>query len=256
MTGAPLLQVEGLSKSFGGLAAASEVALEVAAGEVAAVIGPNGAGKSTVFNMIAGVTRPDAGRIRFGGRDITGWRPEQVARIGLARTFQNVRVLPGLSVRENVLVGLAQFARTRLLSVVLRMPSFRRERRSFDERADELLATVGLDQAGDAIASSLPYGRRKMLEFAMALATEPELLLLDEPAAGLNLVEKGELAQLIRGVNEAGVAVLLIEHDVTFVRTLARHLTVLHFGKVVCSGPPDEMLADQRVIEIYLGEAS
>lgn len=256
MSGESLLHVTGLSKSFGGLAAASDVAIDVASSEIAAIIGPNGAGKSTVFNMIAGMIKPDGGRVSFAGRDITGWHPERVARIGLARTFQNVRVLPGLSVRENILVGLTQFARSRLPSVILRLPSFRRERDAFEQRADELLSLVGLERVESSLASSLPYGRRKMLEFAMALATEPALLLLDEPAAGLNLSEKSELAELIRGVNYSGVAVLLIEHDVAFVRSLVGQLTVLHFGKVICSGPPDAILADPRVIEIYLGVSS
>lgn len=250
-----VLQVMGLSKSFGGLQAARDFGIEIASGEIAAVIGPNGAGKSTVFNMIAGETRADRGEIRFLGRDVTGWRPEQMARHGLARTFQNVRVLPGLSVHENILVALGQFAETGLLSVMLRSPSFRRERRDFNERADELLKLVGLQEHHLALASSLPYGRRKVLEFAMAIATEPQLLLLDEPAAGLNQTEKRELIELIRGVNQSGVAVLLIEHDVAFVSSLADHLVVLNFGAVVASGLPSVVLKDPAVIEIYIGES-
>ena len=250
----PVLEVTGLCKSFGGLKAASEVAIQVADRQIAAVIGPNGAGKSTVFNMIAGETRCDSGQIRFRGQDVTRWRPEQMARHGLARTFQNVRVLPGLSLHENMLVALSQFARTSLPSVLLRTPRFRREREAFDERADELLAMVGLAEDRQILASALPYGRRKILEFAMAVGTEPELLLLDEPAAGLNQTEKRELADLIQMVNRTGVAVLLIEHDVAFVSTLADHLVVLDFGAVVASGPPAAILKDPAVIEIYLGE--
>jgi ABC-type branched-subunit amino acid transport system ATPase component len=250
----PLLEVTGLSKSFGGLRAARDVAISVAPGQIAAIIGPNGAGKSTAFNMIAGALKPDGGRIRFMGRDVRGWRPEQMARLGLARTFQNVRVLPGLDVEENVLVALGQFARTGLLAVGLRTPAFRRERRAFDERVEEILEFVGLQAHRKVLASSLSYGRRKVLEFAMAVATEPALLLLDEPAAGLNQTEKRELAGLIQSVNATGVAVLLIEHDVTFVGSLADQVVVLNFGEVVTTGTPAEVLNDPTVISVYLGE--
>lgn len=253
---APVLKVTGLCKSFGGLQAATDFGVEIAPGKIVAVIGPNGAGKSTVFNMIAGESKADSGRIEFIGKDVTHWRAEQMARHGLARTFQSVRVLPGLSVNENMLVALSQFARASLPSILLRLRSFRREQKAFDERVNELLTLVGLQGHSDALASSLPYGRRKVLEFIMAIATEPKLLLLDEPAAGLNQTEKQELVTLIRGVNRTGVAVLLIEHDVAFVSSLADHLVVLNFGAIVASGVPSIVLKDPAVIEIYIGEGA
>jgi len=248
-----VLSVEHVCKTFGGLRAVNDVSFEVRMGRISSVIGPNGAGKSTLFNMIAGTMPVGSGLVRFNGRNVTGLGSDRLARIGLARTFQNVRVLPGLTVRENILVGLTQFAKTGLRGVLLRTPGYRRQQRSFDERVSELLGLVEMGGDSEVPASSLPYGRRKVLELLMALAVEPELLLLDEPAAGLNQSEKGELGDVIRGVNARGVTVLLIEHDVRFVTSLADEVFVLNFGEVVASGPPGVVIKDPAVIEIYLG---
>lgn len=249
----PLLLVQNLHKSFGGLGAVRGVSFRVPPGQIYGLIGPNGAGKTTVFNMIAGFTRPDQGLVTFAGHNTTYWAPDRLARTGLARTFQNIRVFSRLSVLENVMIGETMFSRSRLWSALLRTPTLRRDERRLRERAEEVLDFVGLPADRSRLAGELPYGRRKLLELAMALATEPRLLLLDEPAAGLNQSEKLDLLDLIRRIQDGGVTILLIEHDMNFVMTASSEITVINFGEVIATGPPHRVASDRQVIEAYLG---
>jgi branched-chain amino acid transport system ATP-binding protein len=235
-----LLEVDAVSKRFGGLTAVSAVSFGVSEGEVVGLIGPNGAGKTTLFNVIAGALRPSAGRIRFAGADITGERPHRICRAGLARTFQIVRPFGNLSVVDNVLIG----AFTRV-----------RERRAAYAEAERTLDVTGLARWRDAVARSLPIGLRKRLEVARALATRPRLLLLDEVMNGLNPTELGEMMALIRSLNAAGTSILLIEHVMAAVMNLCGRIVVIHHGEKIAEAAPREIARDARVIDAYLGEA-
>lgn len=253
----PLLSVRAVTVHFGGLAAASAVDLEIEAGTVAALIGPNGAGKTTTFNVISGVQRPTSGQVWLDGTDVTNASPVRRARLGMARTFQNLALAPTLSAADNVGVGLGRFRRTGLPGAVLRLPSSRRVDRATREVARGALEFVGLASVADRPAGELSYGDRRRLELARALALRPRLLLLDEPSAGLGPAETAELVTTIRrAVVELGVTVLVVEHDMTSVRALAEHTTVLEFGSVIASGPTTEVLADPRVAAAYLGTAA
>jgi branched-chain amino acid transport system ATP-binding protein len=250
MTG---LRIEHLTRRFGGLVAVDDVSLDVPAAGVTAVIGPNGAGKTTLFSMISGSLPPSSGRILFDGQDITGLPSHRVAARGLVRTFQLVRLFLGLSVRENVEVGCHLHTRGGLFAALFSPPAARRQERDIKRRAIELLAMVGLSGAADLPASALSYGQQRLLEVARAMAARPKLLLLDEPAAGLNTPETQNLALIIRQIAAGGTGVLLIEHDMSLVLTIADQIAVLEFGRKIAFGTPDEIRNDPAVLAAYLG---
>jgi branched-chain amino acid transport system ATP-binding protein len=248
-----LLTLDGMSRRFSGLVAVDAVSCTVEAGTIHAVIGPNGAGKTTLFNLVSGVLAPSSGRIMLDATDITRLTADRRARLGIARTFQNIRLFPGLTVLENVLTGLHPRLTATLADIVLRTPRFRREERDAVARARAALDFVGLSaRAGDR-PTALSYGDQRRLEIARAIAPAPRLLLLDEPAAGMNPAETNALATLVRRIRESGTTVLLVEHNMGFVMGLAERITVLNFGRLVFEGIPNEVRRAPIVIEAYLG---
>ena len=250
-----MLDVKNLSISFGGLKAVDDFSITIEKGQLYGLIGPNGAGKTTIFNLLTGVYKPDGGRILLDGKDITGHKAIQINQAGIARTFQNIRLFKELSVLDNVKVGLHNHHKYSTLSGILRLPSYYKVEKEMDERAMELLKVFDLDKEFDYKASNLPYGKQRKLEIARALATEPKLLLLDEPAAGMNPNETAELMKPIRFVRDHfDMTVLLIEHDMQLVSGICERLTVLNFGHMLAEGPTSEVLSNPEVIKAYLGE--
>ena len=250
---ANLFETRGLCMHFGGLKALDGVDLAVGPGEVHSVIGPNGAGKTTLFNCVTGIHPPTAGEVEFLGRPVTGLPARTMTKRGLARTFQNIRLFREMSALENVMVGRHVRTRAGWLPVIFRTPGFRSEERSIRERSLEKLEFVGLISLADCGAQHLPYGHQRRLEIARALATEPKLLLLDEPAAGMNPEETRQLMELILRVRDEGITVLLIEHDMKVVMGISDRITVIDHGERIADGTPGETRSNQRVIEAYLG---
>lgn len=248
-----LLRVEGLTVAFGGLMAVSDVSLSVAAGEITALIGPNGAGKTTLFNAVSRIQEPSGGKIWFGGTDVTKMTPADTARLGMARTFQSLRIFSNMSVLENVLVGCHRHERSGYWAGGLGLPHQRREEQASRARAMAALATMGLEEQSDKAAASLPYGQQRLVEIARALASEPSLLMLDEPGAGMNAAERADLVERIKRIRESGVTVLLVEHDMHLAMGISDRMHVLDFGRLIASGTPEEVRSDQSVIEAYLG---
>ena len=250
-----VLKTNHLCIQFGGLKAVDDVNLEIRKGELYGLIGPNGAGKTTVFNILTGVYKPTSGRFFLCGEDLTGKSPVEVNKKGIARTFQNIRLFNKLTVLENVMVGLSNQIPCNLVESVLRLPRYRKSEREFRERAMELLKIFQLEEYADYLAANLPYGKQRKLEIARAMATNPSLLLLDEPAAGMNPNETQELMNDITYIRKAmGMTVLLIEHDMRLVSGICENLTVLNFGTELAKGETSEVLSNPAVIKAYLGE--
>ncbi|MGN6579725.1 MAG: ABC transporter ATP-binding protein [Bordetella sp.] len=247
------LRVRGLSRSFGGLRAANDVSFDVVRGTITALIGPNGAGKTTLFNLITNLFSADTGEIEFEGRRIDKMQPGRIADLGLIRTFQTARVFPGMTVLENVMVGRSRISKCGLLQQALWSSDCRRAERDLTQRADALLALTGLTRFRDTHAVELPMGAQKMLEILRALMAQPKLLLLDEPAAGLNDTETSELASLMFAIRASDITVLIVEHNMGLVMGVADRVVVLETGAVIATGTPAEIQTNDRVIKAYLG---
>jgi branched-chain amino acid transport system ATP-binding protein len=250
----PLLEVQGVSKRFGGVQAVNDVSFRVEKGMIKAVIGPNGAGKTTLFNMVSGFIPPDTGSITFAGQAMQGHPPHRVAARGVSRTFQNIRLFAGMSALENVMVGRYLRARAGFLAGMLGLGRARREDRAARERALEVMDFLGIAQLAEAEATSLAYGQQRAVELARALASEPEMVLLDEPAAGLNMRETRDLSALIGRIRDRGITVLLVEHDMSLVMGICDEVLVLSYGEKIADADPPTVQKDPQVVKVYLGD--
>ena len=248
-----ILRVEGVTKLFGGLAAVKDVSFSVEPGEIKAVIGPNGAGKTTLFDVLTGVQRATSGQVFLKGENVEGKRPDEITALGMVRTFQTVKLFEGMTVLENTMVGCHARSTAAFIRTGLSLPSARREETRILAEATEVLKTVGLETRSGELGTNLPYGQQRTLELGMALASRPGILLLDEPAAGLNPYETGELSQLLVRLREGGLTILVVEHDMGLVMDISDEIVVLDYGEVIAKGSPEQVQNDQRVIEAYLG---
>ncbi|MBU0908534.1 MAG: ABC transporter ATP-binding protein [Proteobacteria bacterium] len=250
-----LLDIKNVNKHFGGLQAVSQVSFTVQKGMIKSVIGPNGAGKTTLFNLISGNLPLSSGQIFFDGKAIHGMQPYQIARRGISRTFQNIKLFPGLTALENVMIGRHTRSRAGFIAGMFHFPATRREEDAIREKSFELLQLLEISQYADVDASSLAFGQQRAVEFARALASEPTLLLLDEPAAGLNIYETAEIARLIMKIKSQGITVLLVEHDMSLVMDISDQIVVLSFGQKIAEDIPSSIQQNKEVIQIYLGDA-
>ncbi|MBB3180579.1 ABC transporter ATP-binding protein [Variovorax sp. Sphag1AA] len=248
-----ILEVQHLSIAFGGVVAVDGVSFNAPKGEILSIIGPNGAGKTTLFNMVSGLYTPRSGSVRLQGKDVSGLPPFQLARIGMSRTFQNLQVFFRQTALENVMIGRTRWEQTSLIADLLRLPSVRRQNAETRDRAYAALERIGLAHHADTVAGNLSYGSLKRLEIARALASEPTLLLLDEPAAGCNAVETEEIEHIVRSIAGSDVAIVLIEHDMKMVMRLSHQVLVLNQGRILARGTPDEVRNNPEVITAYLG---
>lgn len=251
---ATLLEAKDLGIVFGGLQALDDVYLKIDEGEIVGLIGPNGAGKTTVFNLLTGVYTPTKGAIRFLGNSIIGKKPYQINRLGIARTFQNIRLFKNLSVLDNIAIAMNQHMRYSAVESIFRLPRYWKEEKRVREKARELLRIFDMEETEEQMAANLPYGQQRKLEILRALASSPKLLLLDEPAAGMNPTETHELMETIRKIRDMfGVGILLIEHDMGLVMGVCERIYVLNYGTLIANGTPEEIQADEKVVKAYLG---
>jgi branched-chain amino acid transport system ATP-binding protein len=249
-----LLEASNLNKSFGGLQAVGDVSFTVSEGTIKALIGPNGAGKTTLFNLLTGVIPPDSGRITFNGHEIERAKPYIVAGLGMARTFQHIRLFSGMTAIENIMVGRHTHSRSGFISGMLSLPSTRKEEKSIREKSLEIMKFLGIEEHAGTNAASLAYGQQRIVELGRALACEPKLLLLDEPAAGLNMRETAEMAKLISKIRDTGITVLIVEHDMSLVMNISDEILVLSYGQKIADDCPLAIQKNPEVIRVYLGE--